>query len=48
MPITNTNLGFILKRNLDYITVEKTGIRTITVEVFYIKTNKIFTSIKKN
>ena len=44
MPITNTNLGFILKRNLDYITVEKTGIRTITVEVFYIKTNKIFTS----
>ena len=48
MPITNTNLGFILKRNLDYITVQKTGIRTITVEVFYKKTKKIFTSIKKN
>ena len=48
MPITNTNLGFILKRNLDYITVQKTGIRSITVEIFYKKTKKIFTSVKRN
>ena len=48
MPITNTNLGFTLKRNLDYITVQKTGVRTITVEVFYKKIKKVFTSVKRN
>lgn len=45
MPIINTNLGYILKRNLDFITVEKTGIRSITAQIFYRKNKKIYIDV---
>lgn len=42
MPISNINLGFILKRSLDFITIEKTGVRDITAQVFYRKNKKSY------